>query len=847
MAHELRQFNVTGMSCAACQARVEKAVLELDGVDTCAVNLLTGSMGLTGTASDAAIIKAVTDAGYGATVKESALGDEILVDRETPALKRRLISGAAVLLVLMYVSMGHNMLNLPLPAILADNPGVFSVCQAILSAIVIVINRKFFISGFKSVLAGSPNMDTLVALGSSASYLWSVYVTVCIFAANDPLTGRELLGRLYYESAAMILVLITIGKMLEARSKGKTTNALKSLIKLAPKTACLIKDGEEVIVSADEVRVGDIYAVRPGAAVPVDGVVASGVSAIDESALTGESIPVDKAEGDKVYAATINQTGYITCRAVQVGDDTTLAQIIKLVSESAATKAPIARIADKVSGIFVPTVVGIAIITLICHLIAGQAFEYALARAIAVLVISCPCALGLATPVAIMVGTGVGAKNGILFKTAAGIEQAAGVKIVALDKTGTITRGTPQVMDIIAADGFTEAELEQLAGSIEKKSEHPLATAITQYVHDKNIATQEVSDFEALPGHGLSAQLSGRRLLAGSLSFISGQMQLPAGLIAKAEELASAGRTPLIFATDNKPAGIIAVMDTVKSDAAPAIARMKDMGLSVIMITGDNSRTASAVAASAGIDHVFAEVLPQEKSAIISALSHGGMTAMVGDGINDAPALAAAGVGIAIGAGTDVAIDAAEVVLMHDGLSEVPAALGLARATLRNIKQNLFWAFFYNVICIPLAAGLYASFLHFELSPMVAAAAMSLSSFCVVSNALRLNLYDPHKSEKKNPAMISQDDFELLVYNIDKEIRYKREKETMTKTLLVEGMMCPHCEAHTVEALKAIDGVESAVASHTEGTAVVTLSKDVAFDVLKAAVEGAGYKVTGER
>ena len=850
----MRQFNVTGMSCAACQARVEKAVSKLPGVSACAVSLLTNSMGVEGSATDDEIIKAVTDAGYGASLKgaEKAVGnskisdEDELSDRETPILRRRLITSLGFLLVLMYFSMGHHMFGFPIPGFFEGNPVAIGLLQMILAATVMIINKKFFVSGVTSVMHGAPNMDTLVALGSSASFIWSVYA---LFMMSDAVialgvsAAAEWMDELYFESAAMILVLITVGKMLEAKSKGKTTDALRSLMKIAPKTANVVKNGEEITVPIEEIKKGDIFAVRPGESIPVDGIVISGSTAVNESALTGESIPVDKMPGDLVSAATVNQSGYIRCEATRVGEDTTLAQIIKMVSDAAATKAPIAKIADKVSGIFVPAVVSIAAVTLVVWLALGKEFSFSLARAISVLVISCPCALGLATPVAIMVGNGVGAKHGVLFKTAVSLEETGKVQIAALDKTGTITKGEPEVTDIVPADGISEGQLLSAALSLEMKSEHPLARAIVKEAEKREISAPEVENFTALPGNGLSGVLGGETLLGGSVKFIASRIKADSAMLKKAESLADNGYTPLMFAKGDSLLGIIAVADAIKDDSVSAVRELNDMGICVVMLTGDNLRTAKAVAGRAGINNVVAGVLPDGKEAVIRRLKEYGKVAMVGDGINDAPALTAADMGIAIGAGTDVAIDAADVVLMNSKLSDVPAAIRLSRATLTNIRENLFWAFFYNALCIPLAAGCYIALLGWELNPMIGAAAMSLSSFCVVSNALRLNLFDMNSSkrDKKASTTVTDDAIAPLL----EEINSIKEDKTMTKTLKVEGMMCEHCEARVKKALEAVEGVESAVASHTLGTAVVTLSKDVFDDVLKAAVEAQDYPVLG--
>lgn len=850
----MKQYNVTGMSCAACQTRVEKAVSEVPGVTSVAVSLLTNSMGVEGTAKDEDIIRAVTDAGYGASVKGSsaAVGssseEDALEDHETPMLKKRLFASLGFLLVLMYFSMGHHMWGWPVPLFFEGNPAALGLLQLILAAIVMLINKKFFVSGFKSVLHGAPNMDTLVALGSSASFIWSVYALFMMTDAQvhgGTEAAKAWMEEFYFESAAMILVLITVGKMLEARSKGRTTDALKSLMKLAPKTASVLRDGTEQTIPIEDVRTGDVFVVRPGESIPADGIVLEGDTAVNEAALTGESIPVDKFPGDSVSAATVNQSGYIRCEATRVGEDTTLSQIIKMVSDAAATKAPIAKAADKVSGIFVPAVVGIAAITLAVWLIIGKPFDFALARAISVLVISCPCALGLATPVAIMVGNGVGAKHGVLFKTAVSLEETGKVRIVVLDKTGTITKGEPEVVEMSAPAGVSEDELLSAAYSLEAKSEHPLAKAIVREAQRRGVVPAEVSGFKALPGNGLSAATDEGMLYGGSVSYISSLLSPDKSSLKKAEEMADRGYTPLLFAKDKELLGIIAVADTVKPESAEAVRELMDMGIQVVMLTGDNPRTAGSVGRLAGIDNVIAGVLPDGKEAVIRRLRELGRVAMVGDGINDAPALTSADMGIAIGAGTDVAIDAADVVLMNSKLSDVPAAIRLSRATLTNIRENLFWAFFYNVICIPLAAGCYIGLWGWQLNPMVGAAAMSLSSFCVVSNALRLNLFDIHsqKRDKRSAKPVENEEIVPLIEDINNTIRSERKDSKMTKTIIVEGMMCEHCEAHTRKALEAIDGVESAVASHVEGKAVVTLSNDVDNAALKAAVEEAGYTV----
>ena len=856
----MEQYNVTGMSCAACSARVEKAVKKVPGVTSCSVSLLTNSMGVEGTASPAAILSAVQEAGYGASPKNAsarkasdASADlDALADRETPKLKRRLIASLGFLLVLMYFSMGHMMWGWPLPHWFDGNHVAMGLVQLLLAGIVMVINQKFFINGFKGLIHGAPNMDTLVALGSMASFVWSTYALFAMTRAqvdgSDELVMHYMM-EFYFESAAMILTLITVGKMLEARSKGKTTDALKSLMKLAPKTATLVRDGAEVTVSIADVQKGDIFVVRPGENIPVDGLVLEGVSAVNESTLTGESIPVDKAAGDRVSAATTNQSGFLRCEATRVGEDTTLSQIIKMVSDAAATKAPIAKIADTVSGYFVPAVISIAVLTTIVWLLLGRELGYALARGISVLVISCPCALGLATPVAIMVGNGLGAKNGILFKTAASLEAAGRTQIVALDKTGTITEGAPRVTDLLPAEGVTETELLTLAAALESRSEHPLAKAVLADAEAKAITPPEVTDFAALPGNGLAAKLDGMDIYAGNAAFIQTKLTLPAALAQQAEKLAAEGKTPLFFGGAGRLLGVIAVADTIKEDSPEAIRQLQNMGIRVVMLTGDNQRTADAIGRQAGVDEVIAGVLPDGKEAVIRQLQASGKVAMVGDGINDAPALTRADTGIAIGAGTDVAIDAADVVLMNSKLSDVPAAIRLSRATLRNIHENLFWAFIYNIIGIPLAAGLFIPF-GLTLNPMFGAAAMSLSSFCVVSNALRLNLFDLHSTKhdhkKASPAAVSaQSAAENNTPSDTEAPDGKMEDDPMKKTLNVEGMMCCHCEARVKKALEAIPGVSEAVASHTDGTAVVTLTEDVADDVLKNAVEAQDYKVTG--
>jgi len=836
----MKQYNVTGMSCAACSARVEKAVTKVPGVASCSVSLLTNSMGVEGTAAPAAIVAAVQGAGYGCTEKgapqggaagsSAAASEDALKDRETPLLKKRLFCSLGFLILLMYVSMGHGMLGWPIPAAI-KNPVAVGIVQMLLAAIVMVINQKFFINGYKSLFRRSPNMDTLIALGSSAAFIYSTCVLFALAAAvqaGDAAKVAEYHHGFYFEASAMILTLITVGKMLEARSKGKTTDALKSLMKLAPKTAVVIRDGQETEVSIDQVRKGDFFVVRPGENIPVDGVVSEGHSAVNESALTGESIPVDKTVGDVVSAATINQSGFIKCEATRVGEDTTLSQIIQMVSDAAATKAPIAKIADKVSGVFVPVVICLAIITTAIWLIVGRGIGFALARGISVLVISCPCALGLATPVAIMVGNGMGAKKGILFKTAVSLEETGKMDIVVLDKTGTITTGEPKVTDILPAEGVSENELITMAYALEKKSEHPLARAILQKAEESHISADEVSEFTALPGNGLTATLNGSKLTGGNFKFISSMSEVPASIRQSSETLAEHGKTPLFFAKDDKLIGIIAVADVIKEDSAAAVREMQNMGIHVVMLTGDNERTAKAIGAQAGVDEVIAGVLPDGKESVIRDLKKKGKVAMVGDGINDAPALTRADVGVAIGAGTDVAIDAADVVLMKSRLTDVSAAIRLSRATLRTIHENLFWAFFYNAVCIPVAAGAFVS-LGLTLNPMIGAAAMSLSSFCVVSNALRLNLFDMTNAKK------------------DKKRKAKKTQTpaTFEKTIRITGMMCGHCENMVKTTLEAIDGVVEATADHVSGTALVTLSAEVPDDTMRKAIERAGYIVDG--
>ena len=838
----MKQYNVTGMSCAACSARVEKAVSKVEGVTSCSVSLLTNSMGVEGTASSEAVIRAVEEAGYGASLKGSqsqSAGqgtavpnyDDMLKDKETPVMKRRLIVSLCLLLPLMYVSMGHMMWNWPLPSFLEGNHVAMGLIQLLLAASVMVVNQKFFINGFKGLIHRAPNMDTLVALGSAASFIYSTYA---LFAMTDAqLKGNaaavmSYMHEFYFESAAMILTLITVGKMLEARSKGKTTDALKGLMKLAPKTATILRDGAEVEVGIELVRIGDQFVVRPGENIPVDGIVLDGHSAVNESALTGESIPVDKASGDTVSAATLNQSGFLRCEATRVGEDTTLSQIIQMVSDAAATKAPVAKVADRVSGVFVPAVITIALITTIGWLLAGQTVGFALARGISVLVISCPCALGLATPVAIMVGNGMGAKNGIMFKTAVSLEEAGKIEVVALDKTGTITSGEPKITDILPAEGTSEEELLRIAAALEAKSEHPLARAILSYTQEHEIKAQDVAEFQAVPGNGLTGTLEGRRLAGGNLAFIRTKANdIDTAKTAGGEQLAQQGKTPLFFSMDDRLAGIIAVADVIKEDSPQAVKELQNMGIHVVMLTGDNERTAKAIGAQAGVDEVIAGVLPDGKESVIRSLKKKGRVAMVGDGINDAPALTRADIGIAIGAGTDVAIDAADIVLMKSRLLDVPAAIRLSRATLKNIHENLFWAFFYNAIGIPLAAGLFIPLFGWKLNPMFGAAAMSLSSFCVVSNALRLNLFQVYNSAK------------------DKKIKHKQTKESkvMEKTMKINGIMCGHCEARVKKALEALAEVDEATVSHETGTAIVKLNAEVPNDVLKAAVEAQDYEV----
>ena len=853
------KFSVTGMSCAACSAHVEKAVAKVPGVTSVTVSLLTNSMNVEGTAAPSDIIQAVTQAGYGASLQGGeqntsapAFDEEALKDHETPKLRKRLIASVVILIPLMYVSMGHMMWNWPLPSFMAGNHVAMGLYQMLLTILIMIINQKFFISGFTSLLHKSPNMDTLVALGSGASFAYSTYALFAMTGAQmrmDMDAVMQYMDEFYFESAAMILTLITVGKMLEAYSKGKTTNALKSLMQLAPKKATILRDGEEVSVPVEQVQIGDIFVVRPGESVPVDGVIIDGNSALNESALTGESIPVDKAEGDSVSAATLNQSGFLKCRATRVGNDTTLSQIIQMVSDAAATKAPIAKVADKVSGVFVPAVISIAIVTIIVWLLVGQDFGFALARGISVLVISCPCALGLATPVAIMVGNGVGAKNGVLFKTAVSLEETGKVDIVALDKTGTITQGEPKVTDMIPGEGITKDTLMQTALALELKSEHPLAKAIVAYGEEQQITVSAADDFQAMPGNGLSGIVSGARVFGGNLKFISGKTTVSEQMQRQAEELAKQGKTPLFFATEEKLFGIIAVADVIKEDSPQAISQLQNMGIEVVMLTGDNERTAEAIGAQAGVDQVIAGVLPDGKERVIRELQQRGKVAMVGDGINDAPALTRADMGIAIGAGADVALDAADVVLVKSSLSDVPAAIRLSRAVLRNIHENLFWAFIYNVIGIPIAAGVWYHWFGLKLNPMFGAAAMSLSSFCVVTNALRLNFVkvystkrDKNKNHKKNQ---NQQDVQIVV---DTDVMAEKQEENdMEKVIEIKGMMCGHCEAHVKKALEALEGVASAEASHEKGTAVVQLSGSVDDAALKKAVEEEGYEVTGIR
>ncbi len=841
----MEQYTVTGMSCAACSTRVEKAVSKLPGVTSCSVSLLTNSMGVEGTAAADTVIKAVEAAGYGAARKQAGAGrtaqadlalqdEELLADHETPVLRRRLLASIGFLMALMYLSMGNMMWNWPVPAWLGKNHVAMGLLQLLLTVIIMVVNQKFFISGFQSLWHRAPNMDTLVALGSTAAFVYSTYA---LFAMTDAQLRGDHAGvmafmhEFYFESAAMILTLITVGKMLEARSKGKTTDALKGLMKLAPKTATIVVDGNEVQVSIEQVQKGDVFVVRPGEQIPVDGVVLEGSSAVNEAALTGESIPVDKEAGDVISSATVNQSGFLKCEATRVGEDTTLAQIIQMVSDAAATKAPIAKIADRVSGVFVPAVIVIALVTIGGWLLAGESIGFALARGISVLVISCPCALGLATPVAIMVGNGVGAKNGIMFKTAVSLEETGRTAIVALDKTGTITNGTPKVTDLVPAEGIGEKELLELANALEQRSEHPLARAILEYASGQGIKAPDVSDFTALPGNGLSAVCGGARLAGGNAKFISSQAKIPSSLLERSGQLAEEGKTPLFFAKDGQMAGLIAVADVIREDSPQAIRELQHMGVRVVMLTGDNERTAKAIGAQAGVDEVIAGVLPDGKESVIRALKKQGKTAMVGDGMNDAPALTRADIGIAIGAGTDLAIDAADVVLMKSSLLDVPAAIRLSRASLRNIHENLFWAFIYNIIGIPLAAGIFIPLFHWQLNPMFGAAAMSLSSFCVVTNALRLNLVSIHDASKDKKRVFH------------KQNQQKPEESKMEKTMKIEGMMCGHCEARVKKCLEALAQVDEAVVSHEAGTAVVKLQEQVDNDVLKKAVEDQDYKV----
>ena len=853
----MKQYTVTGMSCAACSARVEKAVSKVPGVTSCSVSLLTNSMGVEGSATDQEIIKAVVDAGYGASAKDGeknangvsggAASEDALADHETPILKKRLLYSVGFLIVLMYFSMGHMMWNWPLPAFMDGNHVMMGLVQLYLTVIIMVINQKFFINGFKSLFHGAPNMDTLVALGSFASFGYSSYALFAMTYAEHQGDAQAVMGYMhefYFESAAMILTLITVGKMLEARSKGKTTDALKSLMKLSPKTAVVEKEGKETEVPVEQVRIGDVFVVRPGENIPVDGIVLEGNSAVNEAALTGESIPVDKQAGDRISAATINQSGFIRCEATRVGEDTTLSQIIRMVSDAAATKAPIAKVADKVSGIFVPAVITIAVLTTIVWLIAGESVGFALARGISVLVISCPCALGLATPVAIMVGNGMGAKNGILFKTAVSLEETGKVEIVVLDKTGTITSGEPKVTDVLAADGHSEEELLKLAYSLESKSEHPLAKAIVAYGTEKHTEQIPVTEFKALPGNGLEGKAGEADVKGGSLKFAQSQTEISEKIRLQAEKLAEEGKTPLMFMKNGVLAGMIAVADVIREDSPQAVKELQNMGIEVVMLTGDNERTAKAIGRQAGVDRVIAGVLPDGKEEVIRRLKEQGKVAMVGDGINDAPALTRADMGIAIGAGADVAIDAADVVLVKSRLSDVPAAIRLSRGTLRNIHENLFWAFFYNVIGIPLAAGIWIPIFGWKLNPMFGAAAMSLSSFCVVTNALRLNLLnikDSRKDKKIRRKTVAPEGEAVAAAEIKKE--NKKEKMTMTKTMKIEGMMCGHCEAAVKKALEALDGVAGAEVSHEKGTAVVTLEKEVDNAVLTKAVEDKDYKV----
>lgn len=839
----MEQYSVTGMSCAACSSRVEKAVSKVAGVESCSVSLLTNSMGVEGTASSAEIIAAVEEAGYGASPKNAhgntssasspAAQEEMLIDKETPKLKIRLIASVCLLIPLMYVSMGHMMWDWPIPKMFAENHIAMGLYQLLFTIAVMVVNQKFFISGFRGLIHKSPNMDTLVALGAGASFVYSTYA---LFAMTDAQLHGNMAGvmswmhEFYFESAAMILTLITVGKMLEARSKGRTTDALKSLMKLAPKTAVILRNGEETEVPIEQVKKGDLFVVRPGENIPVDGVVVEGISAVNESALTGESIPVDKGPGDTISAATLNQSGFLRCEASRVGEDTTLSQIIQMVSDAAATKAPIAKVADRVSGVFVPVVIGVALVTILVWLVAGQNIGFALARGISVLVISCPCALGLATPVAIMVGNGMGAKHGIMFKTAVSLEETGKIEIVALDKTGTITSGEPKVTDMVPSEGISEEELLEYAYALEKKSEHPLARAIIEKAEQEGLSkTAEVTEFQAVVGNGLSGKMDGKELFGGNLKYITGKVQVPATMEEKAIQLSEEGKTPLFFGKSDKLIGVIAVADVMKEDSPQAVKELQNMGIHVVMLTGDNERTAKAIGKQAGVDEVIAGVLPEGKEKVIRDLKHNGKVAMVGDGINDAPALTRADMGIAIGAGTDIAIDAADVVLMKSRLSDVPAAIRLSRATLKNIHENLFWAFFYNVVGIPLAAGLWYPIFGLTLNPMFGAAAMSLSSFCVVTNALRLNWFKIHDASK------------------DKRIKSKKKEEelTMKKTMKIEGMMCGHCEARVKKCLEALGQVDEAVVSHEAGTAIVTLNAEISDDMLKKTVEDQDYKVLG--
>lgn len=836
----MKQYNVTGMSCASCVARVEKAVNKVEGVTSCSVNLLTNSMSVDGDVKSSDVISAVEKAGYGASLKgnsskENKTNDEPLKDTETPKLKKRLFSSLVFLILLMYISMGHMMWGFPLPSILANNHIAMGLIQLLLTGIIMVINQKFFISGFKALIHRSPNMDTLVALGAGASFIYSVYALFAMTNAqvnNDMSLVMKYMDEFYFESAGMILTLITLGKMLESYSKGKTTNAIKGLMNLAPKKATILVDNVEKVVPIEEVKIGDIFVVKPGENIPVDGVVIEGESAVNESALTGESIPVDKTVGDNVSGATVNQSGYIKCKATKVGEDTTLSQIIKMVSDASATKAPIAKVADKVSGVFVPIVISIAVVTIIVWLLCGATFGNALVRGISVLVISCPCALGLATPVAIMVGNGVGAKNGILFKNATSLETTGKVSYVLLDKTGTITNGTPVVTDIIPSENYTENDLLSYASSLESKSEHPLAKAVVQKAIDSNIKTLDTTDFKSLTGNGVSAKINGKTIVGGSVKHISSITNVDENIIKQADDLATKGKTPLLFVMDNRLLGIIAVADVVKSDSPKAIKELQNMGIKVVMVTGDNEKTAQAIAKESGVDEVIAGVLPDGKEKVVTQYKQKGMVAMVGDGINDAPALTRADIGIAIGAGTDVAIDSADIVLMKSKLTDVSGAIRLSRGTLRNIHENLFWAFIYNIIGIPLAAGVFIESLGWQLNPMFAAAAMSLSSFCVVTNALRLNLFKMYNSSKD--------------YKIKNKLKNTnvKERKTMEKILKIEGMMCGHCEMHVKKALEALDGVKSAKVSHKDAIAVVTLEKEISDDVLKQAILEEGYEVT---